>query len=115
MFLNKTPPAWAKGLSITIKDLCTITCSGFITADELIKSHTPGKHIYNLGYLDYLETLKRISKDWQNKIKQNTVLPERDTINVVDFLSKKKKTNGKKRTLSRHNARIFTVLCTKER
>ena len=91
MFLNETPPARAKGLFITIKDLCTITRSVFITADELIKSHILGKHIYNLGYLDYLEILKLIPKDWQNRIKQNTVPPEQDTINVVNFLSKKKK------------------------
>ena len=29
MFLNKTPPAWAKGLFITIKDFCTVTRPGF--------------------------------------------------------------------------------------
>ena len=70
VFLNKTPPAWAKGLCfVTIKDLCTVTLPGFITADEFIKSHTPCKHIYNPGYLDYLEILKRVLKDQQNKIK----------------------------------------------
>ena len=55
MFLNKTPPASAKGLFIAIKDLCTVTRSVFITAVEFIKSHTPRKHIHNPGYLDYLE------------------------------------------------------------
>ena len=70
VFLNKTPPAWAKGLCfVTIKDLCTVTPPGFITADEFIKSHTPRKHIDNPGYLDYLETLKLVLKDQQNKIK----------------------------------------------
>ena len=69
MFLNKTPPAWAKGLFITIKDLCTVTRLGFITADEFTKSHTPRKHIHNPGNLDYLQILKLIPKDWQNKIK----------------------------------------------
>ena len=63
MFLNKTPPAWAKGLFITTKDLCTVTSPAFITADEFIKSHTPRKHIHNPGYLDYLEILKLITKD----------------------------------------------------
>ena len=55
MFLNKTPPVWAKDLFITIKDLCTVTRPGFITADEFIKSHTPRKHIHNPGYLDFLK------------------------------------------------------------
>ena len=41
MFLNKAPPAWAKGLFITVKNLCTETRPGFITADEFTKSHTP--------------------------------------------------------------------------
>ena len=63
MFLNKTPPAWAKGWFITIKDLCTVTSPAFITADEYIKSHTPRKHIHNPGYLDNLEILKLIPKD----------------------------------------------------
>ena len=63
MFLNKTPPACAKGLFITIKDLCTVTRPVFITADEFIKSHAPRKHIHKPGYLDYLEILKLIPKD----------------------------------------------------
>ena len=90
MFLNKTPPAWAKGLFITIKDLCTVTRLGFITADEFVKSHTPRKHIHNTGNLDYLEILKLIPKDWQNKIKQNTALSEQDTVKVMIFSSKRK-------------------------
>ena len=49
MFLNKTPPAWAKDSFITIKDLCTLTRLGFITAHEFIKSHTPRKYIHNPG------------------------------------------------------------------
>ena len=52
-----------------IKDLCTVTPPGFITADEFIKSHTLRKHIDKPGYLDHLEILKRILKDQQNKIK----------------------------------------------
>ena len=44
MFLNKTLPAWAKGLFIAIKNLCTVTRPDFITADEFIKSQTPRKH-----------------------------------------------------------------------
>ena len=43
MFLNKTPPAWAKGLFITIIDLCTVTYLVFITADKFIKSQPPCK------------------------------------------------------------------------
>ena len=39
-------------------------------ADEFIKLHTPCKHIYNSGYLDYLQILKFAPKDWQNKIKK---------------------------------------------
>ena len=81
MFLNKTSPAWAKGLLITIKDLCTV----FIKSDNL------RKHIRNLGYLDYLEILKLIPQDWQKKIKENTALPEQDTtIKVMAFSSKRK-------------------------
>ena len=90
MFLIKPPPAWAKGLFITIKDLRTVTRLGFIAVDEFIKSHTPCKHIHNPGYQDYLEVLKRIPKDWQSKIKQNTALPEQDTIKVMVFSSKRK-------------------------
>ena len=63
MFLNKTPPAWAKDLFITIKGLCTVTRPGFTTENEFIKSHTPLKHIYNPGYVDYLEILKLVPKD----------------------------------------------------
>ena len=90
MFLNKTLPTWAKVLFITIKNLYTVTCPGFISVDEFIKSHTPRKHIHSPGYLDYLKNLKPISKGWQNKIKQNTALPEQDTIKVTVFLSKRK-------------------------
>ena len=90
MFLNKTPPACAKGLFITIKDLCTVTRPVFITADEFIKSHAPRKHIHKPGYLDYLEILKLIPKDWQNKVKQNNALHEQDTIKVMVFSSKRK-------------------------
>ena len=79
-----------KGLFIAIKDLCTVTRPGFITADEFIKSHNARKHTHNPGYLDYLEILKLIPKDWQNKIKQNTALPEQDTIKVTVFSSKRK-------------------------
>ena len=78
-------PAWGKGLFVTIKDLCTVTRPGFITADEFIESHTRRKHIHNPGYLDYLEILKLVPKDWQNKIKQNTALPEQDTVKVMVF------------------------------
>ena len=112
MFLNKTTPTWAKCLFITAKDLCTVIRPGFTPADEFIKSHTPRKHIRYPGYLDYLEILKLIPKDWQNKIKQNTALPEQDTAKVMFFHPKE---NDNKRTLLRHNAKIFTVLCTKER
>ena len=83
MFLNKTPKAWLEGLVITIKDIFTVTCQGFITADEFIKSHTPLKNIYNPGYSDDQEILKLIPKDWQNKIKQNTALSEQDIIKVM--------------------------------
>ena len=83
-------PAWGKGLFVTIKDLCTVTRPGFITADEFIESHTRRKHIHNPGYLDYLEILKLVPKDWQNKIKQNTALPEQDTVKVMVFWSKRK-------------------------
>ena len=90
MFLNKTPPAWAKGLFITIKDLCTVTGPAFITADEFIKSHTPRKHIHNPGYLDYLEILKLIPKDQQSRVKQNNALPEQDTVKAIIFSSLRK-------------------------
>ena len=111
MFLNKTPPAWEKVLFITIKDRCTVTRPGFITANEFIKSHIPRKHIHKPEYLDYPDILKLIPKDLENKIKQNTTLPEQDTIKIMVFSSKR---NGKKRTLSRHNAKIFTVFYTKK-
>ena len=78
-------PAWGKGLFITIKDLSTVTRPGFIATDEFIESHTRRKHIHNPGYLDYLEILKLVPKDWQNKIKQNTALPEQDTVKVMVF------------------------------
>ena len=55
-----------------------------------MKSHTPRKHINNPGYLDHVKILKLIPKDWQNKVKQNTVLPEQDTIKVMVFSSKRK-------------------------
>ena len=58
ILLKKTRPAWSKGLFNTLKDLCTVTRPGFITADEFIKSHNLRKHIHNSGYLDYLEILK---------------------------------------------------------
>ena len=83
-FLNQ------KGLFITLKDLCTVTRPGFITADEFVKSHTPRKNIHNPGCLDYLESSKLIPKDWQNKIKQNTFLPEQDIIKVMLVSSKRK-------------------------
>ena len=108
MFLNKTTPTWAKCLFITANDLCTVIRPGFTTADEFIKSHTPRKHIRYPGYLDYLEILKLIPKDWQNKIKQNTALPEQDC-----FFHPKE--YGKKRTLARHNAMIFAALNSKKR
>ena len=84
MFLNKTRPAWSKGLFITKKDLCTVTYPGFITADEFIKSHTPRKHIHIHIHI------KTYPEDWQNKIKQNTALPEQGTIKVMVFSSKRK-------------------------
>ena len=90
MFSNKAPPAWAKGLFITLKDLCTVTRPGFITADEFIKFHNRRKYIHNPGYPDYLEILKLIPKDWQNKIKQNTALPEQDIFKVMFFSPKRK-------------------------
>ena len=58
--------------------------------DEFIKSHTPRKHIHKPGYLDYLQILKRIPKDWQNKIKQNTALPKKNTIEIYFFFIQKK-------------------------
>ena len=64
MFLNKTPPAWAKDLFIKIKHLCNVTRPGFITADKFIQSHIPCKYIHEPGYLDFLEILKLIPKDW---------------------------------------------------
>ena len=54
---------------------------GFIIADEFIKSHNTLKHIYNNIYLDYLEILNLIPKDWQNKI--NTTLTNQGTIKEV--------------------------------
>ena len=90
MFLTKALQAWAKGLLITIKDSCNVMRPGFITADEFFKSHTPRKHIHNPGYLNYLDILKLIPKYWQNKIKQNTALPEQDTIKVMGLSSKRK-------------------------
>ena len=102
----------AKVLFSTIKDICTVTRPDFITADEFIKFLIPRKHIHNPGYLGYREILKLIPKDWQNKIKQNTALPEQDPIKVMIFFIQKEMTRKKK--LSRHNAKIFTVLYTKE-
>ena len=57
------------------------TLPGFIIADEFIKLHNTRKHIHNNIYLDYLEILKLIPKDWQNKI--NTTLTDQDTIKEV--------------------------------
>ena len=68
----------SKGLFIRTKNFCTVTRPCFITADEFIKPHTPRKHIHNPEYIDYLGILKIIPKDRQNKIKQNTALPEQD-------------------------------------
>ena len=51
---------------------------------------TPRANIHNPGYLDYLEILKLIPKDWQYKIKRNTALPEQDTIKVMVFSSNRK-------------------------
>ena len=72
------------------KSLCTVTRPGFITVDEIFKSNTQCKHIHKPGYLDYLEILKLIPKDWQNKIKQNTALHEQDAIKIMVFSSKSK-------------------------
>ena len=74
--------------NITIKYLCTVTRPGYITADEFIKSHTPRKYIHNPGYQDDQKFLRLISKNWQNKIKQNTALPEQDTIKAMVSSSK---------------------------
>ena len=76
--------------------------------NEFIKFHALHKNIHDPGYVDYVEILKRIPTDCRNKIKQNTALPEQDTIQV-------EKNIRKKRTLLRHSAKIFTVLHTKER
>ena len=51
---------------------------------------TPRANIFITGYLDYLEILKLISKDWQNKIKQNTALLEQHTVKVMVFSPKRK-------------------------
>ena len=110
IFLNKT--VWAKGVFITIKDLCTVTRSSFVTADEFIKSHISRKHIHSRGYLDYLEILKLIPKYWQNKIKQNTALPEQDTIKVM-VLSPKRKWQEKNIAETKYKDLYRT--CTKER
>ena len=110
IFLNKT--AWAKGVFITIKDLCTVTRSSFVTAYEFIKSHISRKHIHSRGYLDYLEILKLIPKYWQNKIKQNTALPEQDTIKVM-VLSPKRKWQEKNIAETKYKDLYRT--CTKER
>ena len=90
MFLYKTPTAWAKSLFITMEDLCTVTRTGLITADQFIKSHTPRKHIHNLGNLGCLKILKVIPKDLQNKKKQNTAIPEQIMIKVMVHSSKTK-------------------------
>ena len=63
MFFNKTPPAWVKGVFITMKVLFTVTRPSFVTVDEFIESHIPHEQIHNPGYLDYLEILKLIPKD----------------------------------------------------
>ena len=90
MFLYKTPTAWAKSLFITMEDLCTVTRTGLITADQFIKSHTPRKHIHNPGNLGCLKILKVIPKDLQNKKKQNTAIPEQIIIKVMVHSSKTK-------------------------
>ena len=73
-------------LFITKKDLFSVIPPGFITADEFIKSQTQRKHIYNPGYLDYLEILKPIPKDWKTKKKQNNAFDEQDALKVMAFL-----------------------------
>ena len=110
IFLNKT--VWTKGVFITIKDLCTVTRSSFVTADEFIKSHISRKHIYSRGYLDYLEILKLIPKYWQNKIKQNTALPEQDTIKVM-VLSPRRK--WREKNIAKTKYKDLYRTCTKER
>ena len=64
VFLDKTLPAWAKGLFITIKDHCPVTSPSFITAGAFIESYTLHKHIRNPRCLDYLEILKFTPMDW---------------------------------------------------
>ena len=84
-FLNKPPPVWAKDKFKIVKDLCNATHKGFITANELINSHTPRKHIHNPKQQDYIEILRLIPQDWQNKIKNqiSTLQPSITKINII--------------------------------
>ena len=45
---------------------------GFVTANQLINSHTPHKHIHNPKKQDYFEIINIILLKWQNQINQNT-------------------------------------------
>ena len=88
MFLHKIPRPWAESLFITMKDLCIVARTGFITADQFLKSYTLRTHIPNPEYLAYLEILKPIHRNLKNKIKKNTVLSEQVIIKVMVLSSK---------------------------
>ena len=66
MFLNKTPPAWAKGLFIMVKDLWTVTHPDFISLNEFIKSQN--FHPKENGKKKLLDTSLLLKKD-------NTIMP----------------------------------------
>ena len=67
-----------------MKNLCTVTRTRFITSDQFIII------IHNPRYRDYLEILKPIPKNLQNKKKQNTALPEQIIIKIMVPSSKRK-------------------------
>ena len=66
MFLNKTPPAWAKGLFVMVKGLWTVTNPGFISLNEFIKSQN--FHPKENGKKKLLDTSLLLKKD-------NTIMP----------------------------------------
>ena len=89
-FLNKSPPVWAKENFRIVKDICNVTHTGLITANQLINSHTPRKHKHNPKQQDYIETLKLIPQEWKNQINQN-ISPAEPPVTKVNIISPKGK------------------------
>ena len=99
-FLNKSPPVWAKENFRIVKDICNVTHTGLITANQLINSHTPRKHKHNPKQQDYIETLKLIPQEWKNQINQN-ISPAEPPVTKVNIISPKGKWQEKNITITK--------------